>query len=167
MSPLSDVFSDFADSVESAREYGRRVRPPRKRYARRAVFAIVGALVLTAALTFAAYGTAHAATHRAVSLADASAPPTVLAILRPHHAYMPAADWQGRPCGLGGRRHGYFSDVSAYRWNGSALGPQRWDDIGVDYWQLGHGRHGRVTYDGLMWRNESRATVLVAGWCES
>lgn len=161
---MNYLHSDIPEGMTAA-EY-RRSQPQPRQFPTAALWAIGGTLVFIAAVLFATVSVAQASP-RAVSLSDARTPPTALAIVRPHHAYMPPADNEGRPCGLGVRHHGYFSDVSAYQWTGAALAPQRWDRIGVYYWNIGHGHHGRVTYDGLMWRNESRRTVLVAGWCES
>jgi hypothetical protein len=110
---------------------------------------------------------AHAAPGpRAVSLADASAPPTMLAYVLPGHAFTPNTDSEGRPCHAHGRA-GYFSDASAYRWNGSALGAQHWNASALVYYWHARGHVGAVAYDGLTFRNDTRAPILVAGWCEA
>lgn len=96
---------------------------------------------------------------RPVALTDATSAPTMLRLVRAHGAYTPAQ------CGHGA----FFSDVSAYRWNGKALGHQTWSEhapVGgglAYYWTA---RHGRVWFDGATFYNHSSATVLVAGWCE-
>lgn len=57
-----------------------------------------------------------------------------------------------------------FSDVHAVRSDGSPLySAQAWTRDGLTYWR---GRHGRVTFDGLVFRNRTHARVWVAGWCE-
>lgn len=112
-------------------------------------------------------------TPRAVSLSDADRAPDFLRILypagRPCCAHVDTA-W---PVGwyLGERRiaricrgrGGMFSDVSAYRWNGSPLGPQRRTVDGWSYWR--HPRGGRVEWDGVGFWNGSARPVLVAAWC--
>lgn len=51
-----------------------------------------------------------------------------------------------------------ISDVSAYRWNGSALPAQRWTDHHtVSHW-------GRVAFDGRTFSNYGRQRVIVAAW---
>lgn len=91
---------------------------------------------------------------RAVSLSDARIAPDMLRILPAGHA----ATFL-RQCPRG---H-YFTETSAYRWNGRALSGQRWNaDRTLTYWRA---RHGRVTFDGLTFHNGTRAAVLVAGWC--
>lgn len=100
---------------------------------------------------------------RPVALTEARSAPTYLVYLWPHGSVTYATGNDGHNCP--GKRGGYFSDVSAYAWNGSALGPQRWDDIGAYYWHVPH-HHGRVTFDGSTFNNESRYRVLVAAWCE-
>jgi hypothetical protein len=87
---------------------------------------------------------------RAVALSDATAPPTTLTLLRPGRS----TTWQGA-CLL--------SDASAYGWRGEALGAQRWvAHRTVMTWR---GTGGRVTFDGVAFRNHTRAAVIVAGWC--
>lgn len=93
---------------------------------------------------------------RAVSLSDSVYPPTYLVYLYPH-ASVTFADVKGYNCPHGG----YFSDVSAYSWHGRALGAQRHTTL-LDSWR---NRTGRVTFDGITFRNASRSYVLVAGWC--
>lgn len=63
-------------------------------------------------------------------------------------------------------RGAYFSDVSAYTWKGGKLGRQTWESNGpyvYSQWRSGFG--GRVTFDGITFRNETPRRVLVAGWC--
>lgn len=89
---------------------------------------------------------------RAVSLSDAATMPTVEHALRAHRS-VSVPLW----CAFN------LTDVSAYYWDGSALGAQRWtSDHTVTYWRA---KRGRVTFDGLTFRNRTRATVLVAVWC--
>ena len=160
---MNYIHTDIPEG-QTLQEYRHIHNPPRSRSMRRAVAAIFAALLLTVALTAVAYGTAHAATPtpRAVSLSEAEVAPTYLVFLYPHASVTYAHGRYGYNCPRGG----YFSDVSAYQWNGAALAPQRWDRIGVDYWNYGHGHHGRVTFDGITFRNEGSRPVLVAGWCE-
>ena len=45
-----------------------------------------------------------------------------------------------------------------------ALGGQRWNaDHDRTYWRAAYG--GRVTFDGVTFRNATTRTVLVGGWC--
>lgn len=58
---------------------------------------------------------------------------------------------------------GWFTEYQAYRSDGGALGPQRRSSDGrLRFWA---GRHGRVTFDGVTFRNGTRARARVAGWC--
>lgn len=88
------------------------------------------------------------------ALGDARTPPTELAYLQPHASVTYAHGRSGYNC----QPRGWFSDMQAYRWNGSAMPAQRRTRDGY--------RWGRVTFDGITFRNGSRAPVLVAGWCE-
>lgn len=110
----------------------------------------------------AAFGTAGAsdAHGRAVSLSEARQAPTYLVMLYPGASVSYDPD-----DGMGNCPHrgGFFSDVSAYDWRGGAIGPQRTDDWSVEYWR--HPSGGRVTFDGLTFRNRTHRKVLVAGWC--
>lgn len=92
---------------------------------------------------------------RAVSLTDASVPPTFLRIVRPGRGYATLTQCRGGAM---------FSDMSAYRWNGRKLSAQRRMRDGTQYWRDRRG--GRVTFDGLVWQNRTRHAVLIAGWCE-
>jgi hypothetical protein len=90
-----------------------------------------------------------------VVLSDAAVSPTWLRLVQPHRS-------AAIPLGCAYRA----SDVSAYRWNGHALGAQRWTaDHLVTYWTTRH--HRRVTFDGVTFRNRTRSAVIVAAWCES
>ena len=92
---------------------------------------------------------------RAVALTDASGPPTWLRLLAPGKA-----THRPRQCPGGA----FYSDVHAYRWDGRALGPQRWNtDHDRQTWR---GVRGRVTFDGVSFHNGTRRPVLAAGWCE-
>jgi hypothetical protein len=96
----------------------------------------------------------------AVSLGQAETPPTYLTYLWPNGHVTYARGHDGHNCPRGG----FFTDTSAYRWNGGALGPQRWNrDHTLTYWR---GYKGNVTFDGITFTNTTRAKVLVAGWCE-
>jgi hypothetical protein len=95
---------------------------------------------------------------RPVALADASTPPNTLRYVMPgQHVTYPIQ------CANGS---GFWSDVSAYRWNGKPLGAQRWSRSALR-WVWDDPRGGRVTFDGITFRNRTRSPVLVAGWCES
>ena len=121
------------------------------------VHSILTGFILAAALV----GTAATAHARPVSLSAALSPPTYLVFLYPHASVTYAYGREGYNCPREGR---YFADVSAYAWNGSAIGAQRWTrDRTVTYWR---NRTGRVTFDGVTFRNASRQFVLVAGWCD-
>lgn len=59
-------------------------------------------------------------------------------------------------------RGGYFTESQAYRSNGAGM-RQRWNvDRTLTYWNA---PTGRVTFDGVTFRNRTRATVIVKGWC--
>lgn len=67
-----------------------------------------------------------------------------------------------RQCG-----HGWFTEFSAYRADGAAIGAQRVERFADGtmkrvLWQ--YGRHN-VTFDGVTFRNHTRHAVRVAGWC--
>lgn len=115
---------------------------------------MVAAAILAGSLLGPTLG--HAAEHRSVALTDATIPPTYLTYLWPRARVTYAPNCQPS---------GYFSDVSAYRWDGRTLGPQRWNrDHDRTYWRDPSG--GRVTFDGITFRNHTNHPVLVAGWCE-
>lgn len=114
--------------------------------------------------------------HHRVGLADATTAPTYLVYLWPHGSVTYSSGRDGWNCRKGQRlpdgstlkRNGWFSDVSAYAWNGTAIGAQvDYDDYDAwsvrSYW---HGAHGHVTFDGITFYNGSNVPVLVAGWCE-
>jgi hypothetical protein len=84
-----------------------------------------------------------------VALRDAIVAPDYLRIIKP-----------GRSVTVRNQCHGrYWSELSAYRWNGEALPGQRWNaDNDRTYW-------GRVTFDGITWTNHYGSAVMVAGWC--
>ncbi len=87
---------------------------------------------------------------RAVALSEAREAPSYLRLLAPGQSVTKL-----RQCG-----ENYWSDLNAYRWSGAALARQTWNrDRTLTRW-------GRVTFDGVTFRNGSRASVLVAGWCE-
>jgi len=82
---------------------------------------------------------------RAVAQTDAAASPSYVRVLAPG-----ASVTKARQCPHGAR----WSDFNAYRANGRALASQR------------RSAWGRVTFDGVTFRNGERFAVLVAGWCE-
>lgn len=134
----------------------------------RSIQAVVIAALLAIAVSAAIAPDAHAGegtwkAHR-VGLGDALTPPTVLHYLRPHRSITYTHGRDGHNCPRGG----WFSDVSAYAWNGTAIGAQvDYDDY--DAWSVrsaGHGAHGHVTFDGITFWNGSNVPVLVAAWCE-
>lgn len=155
------LWRDDAPILSKAHRAGTRAarasrRPAWRAYAP-AVLLVLAAMVL---LTWGLAGLARADV-RAVSLSDASAPPASLVYLYPGASVTLAHARTGYTCAPAGR---YFSDVSAYRWDGSALGPQRWEARALRYvWRDHAGR--AVTWDGATWRNHTGAPVLVAGWC--
>jgi hypothetical protein len=113
---------------------------------------MIRAAILTAAM-LAPGSPAIAA--QSVRLTDATVAPSWLRLVQPHRS-------AAIPLGCAYR----LSDVSAYRWNGHALGAQRWTaDHLVTYWTTRH--HRRVTFDGRTFRNRTRSAVIVAAWCES
>lgn len=106
---------------------------------------MIGAAILA---TLSLAGGAQA---RPVALPDAKTPPTYLRYLQPGERVTVE-----RQCPHGG----YWSDLSAYRWNGAGLPGQQWShDRTRTSW-------GRVTFDGVTWSNHYRLPVIVAGWCE-
>ncbi len=106
------------------------------------------------ALVLFAVATVPANATRAVTTADATVRADFAATLRPGKAVI--VDNQ---CPRGG----WFTETSAYRHDGSALAAQQWTrDHTLTYWR---GTHGRVTFDGVMFHNGTRASVIVAGWC--
>lgn len=125
--------------------------------------AVLAAMVL---LTWGLAGLARADAPRAVALSAAASPPASLVYLYPA-ARVTLADARGYTCAARGDSSpaGYFSDISAYQWDGSALSAQVWDARALRYvWRDSAGR--AVTWDGVAWRNHTRRPVLVAGWCE-
>lgn len=90
-----------------------------------------------------------ASASRPVTLRDARVSPSYLRLLEP-----------GRATTVLRQCPGYFwQELSAYQWNGESLPAQRWNR---DHTLL---RWGRVTFDGITFRNHYRQPVLVAGWC--
>lgn len=120
--------------------------------------------VIVTALALASPATAsHARAHapRAVGLFDAVAPPQYLVYLGPGASVTYAYGHDGHNCPRGG----FFTDTSAYTWRGGSLTPQRWNrDRTLTFWRSQDG--GRVTFDGITFRNRTPSPVLVAGWCE-
>jgi hypothetical protein len=118
---------------------------------------------IASALALAAYASPALlptdADARAVTLRDARVAPTELRLLQPH-ARITYATPTGENCTGGG----YFSDVSAYRWNGEALGAQVHRSL-RDRWTV-PGTRTHVTFDGVTFRNHASVPVLIAGWCE-
>lgn len=121
----------------------------------------VGFVVSTANMLGAELASAASRTHsRSVSLSDARFAPSVLVYVRAGETYTLR---HARPC-KGKRGRSYFTDVSAYTWQGGALGAQTWDAGDEVYaWRA---PSGRVAFDGRTFHNETSAPVLVAGWCE-
>jgi hypothetical protein len=93
-------------------------------------------------------------TGRAVQLSAARHGADFSATLRPG-----ASVTVENQCGHGG----FFTEYSAYRSNGGALGAQQWrEGRTLVTWA---GRHGRVTFDGITFKNGTLAVTIVAGWC--
>lgn len=133
------------------------LRNPRARLAL-APLAVLALVVLALAL---ASPSAHAVPH-AVGLFDARQAPTYLVYLTPGGRVTYARGRNGYNCP---RSDAYFSDVSAYTWRGGSLSVQRWSrDRTLTYWRSPDG--GRVTFDGITFRNASASPVLVGGWCD-
>lgn len=102
---------------------------------------------------------------RPVALADAHSAPSMLHYVQAGRYFTPNTDAMGRPCKRTAQARAYYSDVSAYAWDGSALGAQRRNARTLlTYWHR-PGSAGAVTYDGLTFHNDTYAPVLVAGWC--
>lgn len=120
------------------------------------IAALTSALLLAGILLA---GSAASRQAREVELSDARVAPSTLDYLKAGRSRTYSRGKQGHNC-----KHGWFSDVSAYHWDGSALAPQRWNrDHTVTYWRS---VKGRVTFDGITFRNLTDRPVLVAGWCE-
>lgn len=132
-----------------------------------AVCALLIALTYTVAPHFAdASAPSGKRAPRAVGLFDAISAPSRLRYLRPRQSVTFAYGRAGNNCRrTRHHRAGFFSDVSAYTWRGGSLRPQRWiDSHTVIAWPSQDG--GRVTFDGITFRNRTPSPVLVAGWCE-
>jgi hypothetical protein len=92
---------------------------------------------------------------RPVALTDARVSPDTLARIPAHSERTYPASAQ---CG-----DGYWTEYSAYTRTGGALGGQQWnEDNTLSWWRA---PHGRVTFDGITFRNKTNRTVLVGGWC--
>lgn len=134
-------------------------------YAVSITLATVLILASTASLS-ATLRTADASTGaHAVSLADASFRPDRLAYVRSGQSVTFRRQCGGR---VDVRSHhwtrDYFTEISAYRWNGARLSPQMWSaDQTLTVWVTQNYRP--VTFDGLTFRNGTTSTVIVAGWC--
>jgi hypothetical protein len=122
-------------------------------------------LALVIALAVAAPATASA---RPVSLSQANYAPDWMVLVQGDSAATPAVDRKGQPriCKTITGRSGYFADINAYQWYGSALDSQHVNRRnGFLYWRDRQGG-GRVTFDGFTFRNHTTEPVLVAGWCD-
>ncbi len=131
---------------------------------RAAILAVLVPVVFLGLLT-GTVASAHADTYRArVPLSAAHVAPDRLSYLLPGARVSFTA--HGRDCPRSrATPASSFSDVSAYRWDGSALGVQHWTGrAGNFYWRPRQGA-GRVTYRRGAFRNGTRHAVLVAGWC--
>jgi len=125
---------------------------------------VVVLLAFCAFMVAAATGHASTGSPRAVTLSDASFPPTDLVYVYPGQRRTLASD-RGFTCDARGKG-GYYSDTSAYMWSGGAMSAQRWSrDHTVAYWRP-RGRSGRVTWDGVNVTNRTSQPILFAGWCD-
>lgn len=137
----------------------------RTRFVIAAHVAIFAVLILAAFYAASARADSSPRHVRAVGLADALSPPQYIVYLGVGAHVTYARTDKGHVGENCPRTGGYFTDVSAYHWNGTALRAQRWTPDGtVTYWPNSNGR--RVTFDGITFTNRTRAPVLVAGWCE-
>jgi hypothetical protein len=146
---------------ETLSAYARRTHPtPTRHPLRAALVAIALACVLSIGLAFAGSALASEGTWHAnrVGLGDATTAPTYLVYLRPHGSVTYSVGSDGHNCPRGG----FFTDVSAYAWNGTAIGAQ-FHTNDHDYWR---GYRGRVSFDGITFHNGTHRKVLVAGWCD-
>lgn len=133
------------------------------------IAALTSALLLAGILLA---GSAASRQAREVELSDARIAPSKLAYLKPGQDRTYAHGVEGWNC----PHRTWFSDVSAYHWDGSALGPQRFDARALKYvWRntvqrarRSHWRSvkGQVTFDGITFHNRTGQPVIVAGWCE-
>jgi hypothetical protein len=124
------------------------------------LIAVLVSICQVAGMSAAASVVASEPRAREVALEDARVPPTRLAYLTPGQSRTYARGIEGWNCA--GR--GWFSDVQAYHWDGSALGPQEFNPKRqIIFWRS---VRGRVTFDGITFRNRTSMPVIVAGWCE-
>lgn len=102
---------------------------------------------------------------RPVALSDATFPPTEMVYLYPGASVTYAYGVSGYNCP---DHKSWFTETSAYQWNGKALGPQHRSKSSnyFDYWVRPGHPHQRVSFDGITFRNHTKIGVLVAGWCE-
>lgn len=100
-----------------------------------------------------------------VGLSQSEVAPTYLTYLWPGASVTYASEDDGYNCvDKHGRGVGWFSDVSAYTWQGKPLSQQQWaQHHTLTFWRA---KKGRVTFDGITFRNHTSKPVLVAGWCE-
>lgn len=122
---------------------------------RRHLSAIAGALLaigLILWVTPTADATGAPSVPRAVALQDAERAPDYMRYVLPHRcATLPL------------RLALQASDVSAYAWDGLAIGAQRWHPNGLEYvWR--HPAGGSVRFDGRTFCARTRVAVLVAAW---
>lgn len=125
-------------------------------------FLLVALFLLLLSWTVALIVRTPSAGAHPVSPIRAAVAPSEMAYVKPRRSVTFAHGVEGWNC----PPRGWFSDVSAYRWNGGALGEQEWpsDTPFPHYtWRDEDGRS--ITFDGITFRNHTRRSVLVAGWC--
>lgn len=118
--------------------------------------ALAAALLMIASTLALGAEFAQANTARAVNLSEANFAPDRLVYVKPGKSVTILDQCGPRTvANLGG----FFTELSAYRWNGRALPAQRWNS---DRTLL---RWGRVSFDGITATNRYPFPVLFAGWC--
>ncbi len=123
---------------------------------RLAACAIIGAAILSLSATALSAELAHAERlPRAVSLSDATHAPRSAFFVFPGETIIGKVQCP--------RGH-FWTETSAYRWDGSALSAQRWNRLhDRTFWRDSRG--GRVIFDGVAVHNGTRAPIIFAGWC--
>jgi hypothetical protein len=109
----------------------------------------LGIVFLIVAVLAIAADAALAQTPRPVNLTNSSYPPDFLEYVQPGERSSDVPKCT--------------SDVSAYRWNGRALGAQHSNTMGDRI--VWNGQRGRAVYDGMSFENRTHRPVLVAAWC--
>lgn len=83
------------------------------------ILAVAMSAAIAAGILASGYVADAALTAQPVALSDANTPPTVLRYVQPHHSVTYASEDDGYNClDANGRGRSFFTEVSAYAWNG-------------------------------------------------